>query len=76
LTEDDEDTYVEGLIATAHAHIARVCGGEFDATSVEQQHAALLLVGHWFTNRVAVGANLNETPLGVDALLRPFMLAF
>ncbi len=31
--------------------------------------AVLMLVGHWYANREAVGATLVETPLAVDALV-------
>lgn len=78
LTEDDEDAYVEGLIATANEHIQTLCGSEYAAGSAAQYHAALLLIGHWFRNRtaVSVGVSTSELPIGVEALLRPFMLAF
>lgn len=34
------------------------------------QQAILLLIGHWYTNREAIGqANLTQLPLAVDALL-------
>jgi hypothetical protein len=71
LIEDDEDTYVEGLIAAAEAHIARLCGPEFDDTSVELHQAALLMVGQWFDHR-----DEAEMPAAANALMRPFMLAF
>lgn len=78
LTEDDEDGYVEALIGVATAHIETVCGSEFNPDAAAQQHAALLLVGHWFRTRsgVAVGVATSELPIGVESLLRPYMLAF
>jgi hypothetical protein len=33
--------------------------------------AVLLLVGHWYANREAVGQGLSELPLSVDALVSP-----
>ena len=71
LIEDAEDGYIESLIAAAQGHIARICGDQFDATSVEQQHAALLMIGQWFDNR-----DEAVMPPAANALLRPFMLAF
>lgn len=34
--------------------------------------ALLLLIGHWFDNREAVGGNMNETPLATMALLENY----
>lgn len=34
--------------------------------------AILLLVGHWYENREAVGAAASELPLGVSALISPW----
>lgn len=41
-------------------------------TAIKQ--ALLLLIGHWFMNReaVSVGAAVNEMPLAVESLLRPY----
>lgn len=37
------------------------------------KQAALLLVGHWYSNREAVSAaSMTETPMAVDALVAPF----
>lgn len=33
------------------------------------KHAMLLLIGHWYENREAVGQAMQEVPLAVDALL-------
>lgn len=37
----------------------------------EYRQAILLLVGHWFANREAVGTAMTEVPLAVGALLGP-----
>nr|WP_313427042.1 head-tail connector protein [Brevundimonas diminuta] len=71
LIEDDEDTYVEGLIAAATEHIETVCGPEFEEASSAQHYAALLMIGQWFDNR-----DEAVIPPAANALLRPFMLAF
>lgn len=71
LTEDDEDTYVEGLIATAVDHVSTICGAEYDDTSPAQHFAALLMIGQWFDNR-----DEAVVPPAAYTLLRPFMLAF
>lgn len=71
LTEDDEDTYVETLIATATDHIKTVCGPEFSDASPAQHFAALLILGQWFDNR-----DEAVIPPAANSLLRPFMLAF
>lgn len=36
------------------------------------KHAILLLVGHWFAHREAVGETTKELPLAVDALLKNY----
>ncbi len=71
LIEDDEDTYVESLIATAIEHIETLCGTEFDEMSSAQHYAALLMIGQWFDNR-----DEAVIPAAANSLLRPFMLAF
>lgn len=71
LSEDDEDTYVEGLIATAIDHIQTVTGPEFSDVSPAQHFAALLMIGQWFDNR-----DEAVIPQAALSLLRPFMLAF
>ena len=71
LTEDDEDSYVEGLIGVASAHIETVCGPEFNEASAAQYYAALLMIGAWFDNREEA-----VIPAAAMSLLRPFMLAF
>lgn len=71
LIEDDEDTYVESLIATAIEHIETLCGPEFDEMSSAQHYAALLMIGQWFDNR-----DEAVIPAAANSLLRPFMLAF
>ncbi|WP_152664053.1 head-tail connector protein [Sphingomonas sp. SRS2] len=37
--------------------------------------AARMMLAHWYNNREAFGASLQETPAGVDALLAPYKLA-
>lgn len=71
LIEDDEDTYLESLIATAIEHIETLCGPEFDEMSSAQHYAALLMIGQWFDNR-----DEAVIPAAANSLLRPFMLAF
>lgn len=36
------------------------------------RHALLLLIGHWYEHREAVGAAADELPLGVRALITPW----
>lgn len=52
-----------------------VCGyGDANSVPAAIKAAMLLLIGHWFENREAIGADLTfaEMPMGVDALLGPY----
>ncbi|MCW2315309.1 putative phiE125 gp8 family phage protein [Rhodoblastus acidophilus] len=45
-----------------------------DKVPAQIRHAAKLMIGHWYANRDAVsgfGAALQETPMGVEALIAP-----
>lgn len=50
--------------------------GYGDAAAVPQpiKHAILLLVGHWWFNREAVGDPMTPVPLAVEALTNPFRI--
>ena len=78
---DEEDALIESYIDAARAHIEQHCdlklvegtpaNDEEMALTPDVQQAALLLVGHWYTNREAavVGAVPNAVALGVERLL-------
>lgn len=44
----------------------------FDAVPADLVTAQLLLIGHWYVNREAVGEVGPELLLGVDALIQPY----
>lgn len=54
-----------------------ITAGYGDATDVPQaiKQAILLLVGHWYARREAVGDLLHEMPMSASALLAPFRVA-
>jgi uncharacterized phiE125 gp8 family phage protein len=48
-------------------------GDAVDDVPAALRQAIMLLIGHWYTNREAVGLNtLSALPLGFDALIAPF----
>lgn len=47
-----------------------IAGGDTIPKAIKQ--AALLLIGHWFENRQAIGNVGSELPMGVSALIAPF----
>lgn len=65
-----------GTLDEANAVRIRFVAGFGAATAVPQplKHAILLLVGHWFVNREAVGAAGAPMPIAVDALCQPFRI--
>ena len=55
--------------------VAAVCGyGDAGDVPEAIRQAILMMVGHWFENREAVGAGVlfNELPMAVQALLTPY----
>jgi len=73
VTFDEDDEYIESLIAAAADYIAAT-GVEVDSTPQPAVvHAAKLLISHWYEHREAAS---SEPPraiaFGVDALLQPY----
>ncbi|BBG85360.1 hypothetical protein AHGSH82_025050 [Aeromonas hydrophila] len=77
----DEDALLTGLIEAAISHIQSDINKPLVATGEEGQPltpalklAALLLIGHWYTNREAVvtGTIATTLPLAYDSLIRPY----
>jgi hypothetical protein len=76
---DDEDEYLKLLRSAAlrsiENHVDRLILDTWpdldkrDQTVIAQ--AALLLIGHWYANREAVGKDGGEMPLAVHWLLMP-----
>ncbi len=68
-----EDALITGLIGAALDWLQGVGVAEEDLGRPAVLQAALLLIGHWYTNREAVGAaDLRQVPLAVSALIAPF----
>lgn len=79
--EVDEDALLTGLIEAAISHIQSdinkplVAGGEEgQALTSALKLAALLLIGHWYTNREAVvtGTIATTLPLAYESLIHPY----
>jgi uncharacterized phage protein (predicted DNA packaging) len=81
---DDEDVLIQGYIDGALAHIEQHCDRELVVgvpvlpeqmgLTKDVMQAALLLVGHWYSNREAVmigsnGVAATEVPLAYERLL-------
>lgn len=72
---NEEDTYIEALIDAAEGHLASTgVDMEADPLPAPVAHAVLLLVAHYYENRMAVVGDKPATvlPLGVNALVAPF----
>lgn len=71
---DEEDDYLAHLIQVAQGSIENDLRRTFEGeVPPPVQHAALLLIGHWYANRedVAPGA-MTELPRASRALLSPY----
>ncbi|QQN29339.1 head-tail connector protein [Pseudomonas syringae group genomosp. 3] len=76
---DEEDVLIQGYVDAALAHVEQHCDRvlvqsdpvlpEQMAFTMDIHQAVLLLVGHWYANREAVGTGLTTVPLAVDRLL-------
>lgn len=67
----DDDGLLNGYIDAAVDYLARIgCHVDDDPLPIVIKQAALLLVGHWYTNREAVESAASfELPLGFNALV-------
>lgn len=75
VTSDDDDAYITSLIGAAEGHLASTgVDMEADPLPAPVAHAVLLLVGHYFENRMAVVGDTPATvlPYGVNALVQPY----
>ena len=53
--------------------VTYIAGVAADAVPPPIKQAILLMVGHWYANREAVSeAQMNDVPMAVEALLRPY----
>lgn len=70
----DDDYSYPGDLAQANGVLVEFTAGYGAAAAVPAalKAAILLLVGHWYANREAVGEAMAELPLGVAALIAPY----
>ncbi|MCG7388701.1 head-tail connector protein [Pantoea sp. ACRSB] len=82
---DDEDDLIKGYAESSVDYVENYCDGslvtELTPTAEDQEpprevlfspgiwQAMLLLIGHYYASREAVGESQAEIPLGVEALL-------
>lgn len=75
-----DDAYMEHLLAAAERYAYKAVnrtpeemkalgGGTVPEDFV---HALMLIAGHWYNNREAVGSALSEVPYTIGALLLPY----
>ncbi|MBX5223788.1 phage gp6-like head-tail connector protein [Rhizobium sp. NLR8a] len=74
ITFDDDDTLIEDKIEAAEAYLESLLGfaieDEFEVVPGDLKQAVLVLVGHFYENREATGANLFEVPHSVWDVVR------
>lgn len=77
---DDDDEYLEFLTEAAEEHVLKRIRRQPEEILTDGQlplplqQAVLMLVGHWYNQREAVGgAQFSEVPMGYEALVRPFI---
>lgn len=69
----DDFVYPSNLAETRAVRVTFTAGyGAASAVPGSIKAAILLLVGHWYANREAVGESMSELPMAVDALLAPY----
>jgi hypothetical protein len=70
-----EDSYLMILITAARRAIENMMDQRVEALADEDKdvvaQASLLLIGHWYANREAVGVNVSEIPFAVQWLINP-----
>lgn len=69
---DDEDTLIQGYVDAAVQYCLDHCNRTVTPPGAELvfKQAALLVLGHWYRNRMAVSAGaLSEPPHAVSALI-------
>lgn len=75
VTHESEDALITAYAAAATGWAAWYCGERYAGDAPEIVAAELLLTGHFYANREAVGASnvaTEEMPLSVRALLAPY----
>lgn len=78
-SSDREDAYLTAMIGAALRSIENATGRDIAVTWPDLDapdrkvvtQASLLLIGHWYANREAVGERATEMPLAVKYLLDP-----
>lgn len=78
-SSDTEDEYLSAMIAAAFRAIENATGRDIlgDGATLDARdlkvvgQASLMLIGHWYANREAVGERASEMPLAVRFLLDP-----
>lgn len=78
-SSDREDDYLKLLIAAALRAIENATGRDIAVTwpKIDERdraiaaQAALLLIGQWYSNREASGADTQEMPLAITWLIAP-----
>ena len=73
IVDDAEDAYLAHLIETARSVIENDCKRIFEDPPAPVQHAALLLIGHWYAHREEVApGTMIEIPVAARHLLSPY----
>ena len=77
---NDDDEYLQFLAEAAEEHVMKRIRRQPEEILIKEQlpfplqQAVLMLIGHWYNQREAVGGSqLAEVPLGYEALVRPFV---
>lgn len=78
-SSDTEDEYLSAMIAAAFRAIENTTGRDIlgDSATLDARdlkvvgQASLMLIGHWYANREAVGDRGSEMPFAVRFLLDP-----
>ena len=75
IDHDEDDAYLLMLQKVAQRYIADAIDQKASLETLQQREqfnfAVLLLVGHWYQNRLATSeVNLNDSPYGVVSLVQ------
>lgn len=70
-----DDALLTRLISAAESHVDRLLGFTMEATMTDGvpedlRLAVTQLAAHWYENREAAGASMQEAPFGVSEIVR------
>ncbi|RVJ34193.1 head-tail connector protein [Sinorhizobium medicae] len=69
----EEDAYLNGLIAAVDSALEGQGVATAAPVPASIKHAALLLIGHFYINREALGTDkLSKVPIAFDMLIAPY----